>query len=71
MLRYTLRRLLWLPIILFGVSFIVFFLLRGLPGQDPAEAIAGQGATEEQLEAIREELGPERTALGAIHDMAR
>jgi peptide/nickel transport system permease protein len=57
MLRYTLRRLLWLPIILFGVSFIVFFLLRGLPGQDPAEAIAGQGATEEQLEAIRDELG--------------
>lgn len=55
MTRYALRRLAWLPIILFGVSAIVFFLLRGLPGQDPAAAIAGQGATDEQLERIREE----------------
>jgi peptide/nickel transport system permease protein len=57
MLRYTLRRLLWLPIILFGVSAIAFFLLRALPGQDPAAAIAGQGATPEQIELIQEELG--------------
>jgi len=59
MLRYTLRRLLWLPIILFGVSAISFFMLRALPGQDPAAAIAGQGATEEQLERIRADLGLE------------
>ena len=57
MTRYALRRLAWLPIILFGVSAIVFFLLRGLPGQDPAAAIAGQGATEEQLDRIREDWG--------------
>mgnify|MGYP000362536712 CR=1 FL=1 len=57
MLRYTLRRLAWLPIILFGVSLIAFVLLRALPGQDPAAAIAGQGATEEQLERIRQDLG--------------
>jgi peptide/nickel transport system permease protein len=57
MLRYTIRRLLWLPIILFGVSAISFFMLRALPGQDPAAAIAGQGATEEQLERIRSDLG--------------
>jgi peptide/nickel transport system permease protein len=55
MTRYALRRLAWLPIILFGVSAIVFFLLRGLPGQDPAAAIAGQGATEEQLDRIRQD----------------
>lgn len=60
MLRYTMRRLAWLPIILFGVSAIAFFVLRGLPGQDPAAAIAGQGATEEQLVRIREDLGLER-----------
>jgi peptide/nickel transport system permease protein len=60
MLRYTLRRLAWLPIILFGVSTIAFFLLRGLPGQDPAAVIGGQGLTEEQRIEIREELGLER-----------
>lgn len=60
MLRYTLRRLTWLPIILFGVSLIAFILLRALPGQDPAEVIAGQGATEAQLERLRQDLGLNR-----------
>lgn len=57
MLRYALRRLVWLPIILFGVSAFVFVLLRVLPGQSPAEIIAGQGATPEQIEALEEQLG--------------
>jgi peptide/nickel transport system permease protein len=60
MLRYTLRRLAWLPIILFGVSAIAFFVLRALPGQDPAAAIAGQGATPEQVDLIRAQLGLDR-----------
>lgn len=60
MLRYTMRRLVWLPIILFGVSTIAFFLLRGLPGQDPAAAIAGQGATPEQIARIRADFGLDR-----------
>jgi peptide/nickel transport system permease protein len=63
MMRYTLRRLAWLPIILFGVSTVAFFLLRGLPGQDPAAVIGGQGLTEEQRIAIREELGLERPLM--------
>lgn len=63
MLRYTLRRLAWLPIILFGVSTIAFFLLRGIPGQDPAAVIGGQGLTQEQRIQIREELGLERNIV--------
>jgi peptide/nickel transport system permease protein len=63
MLRYALRRLAWLPIILFGVSTIAFFLLRGMPGQDPAAVIGGQGLTDEQRVQIREELGLERPLL--------
>lgn len=57
MLRYTMRRLAWLPIILFSVSLIAFVVLRTLPGQDPASAIAGQGATPEQIARINDELG--------------
>ena len=46
-----------MPIILFGVSAVVFVMLRVLPGQNPAEVIAGQGATQEQIEALEEQLG--------------
>ncbi|MEX2245774.1 MAG: ABC transporter permease [Dehalococcoidia bacterium] len=68
MLRYTLRRLAWLPIILFGVSAIAFFVLRAIPGQDPAAAIAGQGATEVQLERIRSDLGLQRPVVVQYFD---
>lgn len=57
MLRYTLRRLAWLPIILLAAATITFIMLRALPGQDPARAIAGSGATEEQYDRINAELG--------------
>lgn len=57
MLRYTLRRLAWLPIILLAVATITFIMLRVLPGQDPADVIAGQGALPEQKERIRQDLG--------------
>ena len=58
MLRYTIRRLLWLPMILLIVSMITFVLLRALPGQDPVDVILlGPGATEEQKQQVEEELG--------------
>jgi peptide/nickel transport system permease protein len=72
MLRYTLRRLTWLPIILFGVSLISFVLLRTLPGQDPVDTIAGQGATPPQKQALRDELGLNRPVfpISFSHDGA-
>jgi peptide/nickel transport system permease protein len=57
MLRYTLRRLTWLPVILFVASLLTFYILRALPGSDPAARIAGQGATEDDLQRIEERLG--------------
>ena len=56
MWRYTLRRLAFLPLIMVGVSIITFILLRVLPG-DPAVLMAGQGASPEQIAAIRTDLG--------------
>jgi peptide/nickel transport system permease protein len=58
MWRYTLRRLLFLPLIMFVVSLLTFVLLRVLPG-DPAVIMAGQGADEESIQEIRTELGLE------------
>jgi peptide/nickel transport system permease protein len=56
MTSYMIRRLLSLIPTLFGVSIIVFLFLRMIPG-DPALALAGEHATEANVERIREEFG--------------
>ena len=54
--KFILRRLLMLIPVMLGVSFIVFSMLHLAPG-DPAVTIAGEHATLEQIEAIRESMG--------------
>lgn len=56
MLRYIVKRILLLIPILLGVSAIIFTLKTFTPG-DPARQILGNNATEEQINAKREELG--------------
>lgn len=56
MLRYIGKRLLQMIPVLLGVTFIIFSLMEITPG-DPARQILGQEATEEAVEALREELG--------------
>jgi peptide/nickel transport system permease protein len=59
-LRYlVLRRLVASLITLLGVSFIVFLMVRLLPG-DPARVIAGLLASEQDVALIRRQLGLER-----------
>lgn len=53
---YVIRRLLATVVTLWGILTLVFVIGRVLPG-DPAAVIAGQQATEEQLEAIRDQYG--------------
>lgn len=56
MLGYIIRRALLLIPTLFGVTLLVFFMLRLTPG-DPAELLLGERASEEALEQMREYLG--------------
>jgi peptide/nickel transport system permease protein len=56
MLRYVIRRLLLLIPIMFGVSILIFFWIRLLPG-GPAEALLGERATPELVAAYRERYG--------------
>ncbi|MCR5678146.1 MAG: ABC transporter permease [Agathobacter sp.] len=56
MAKYILKRILFLIPILIGVSAIIFALKTLTPG-DPARLLLGTGATEEQVDAKREELG--------------
>lgn len=62
MTAYVVRRLLLLPLILLAVSFVVFVLMRSVPG-DPALAILGEKATKQQRDALREERGFDRPVL--------
>ena len=54
--RYIIKRLLMLIPVLLGVAFIIFAIMNVAEG-DPVYQVAGRDATEEQLEALREEMG--------------
>jgi peptide/nickel transport system permease protein len=59
MLSYLIKRLLATIPVLIGISLLLFFMLRMLPG-DPAQVLAGQMATPEEIENIRHQLGLDR-----------
>ena len=62
MLRYLVRRLaLTIPVLL-GVATLVFALIHFIPG-DPAQAMLGETASEEDVQALRERLGLDRPLL--------
>ena len=56
MASYIARRILQLIPVLFGVSLVVFFMVRAIPG-DPAQILLGQQATPERVAQVREQLG--------------
>jgi peptide/nickel transport system permease protein len=55
-LRFVVRRLFLLIPILIGLSILVFFWIRALPGS-PAEAILGERATPESIAQARDQYG--------------
>lgn len=56
MLQYIIKRLLGGFFVILGISFLLFFMLRALPG-DPAVILAGEMATESEIALIRQQLG--------------
>lgn len=56
MLHYIGKRLLQLIPVLLGMTFIVFMIIRAIPG-DPAQVILGQQASPEAIKALRTTLG--------------
>jgi peptide/nickel transport system permease protein len=57
--RYLVRRLISVIPTLLGVTFVIFLLLRLIPG-DPAVAMLGEHAAKDNVERIREQLGLNR-----------
>lgn len=60
MLKYIIKRLLWIIPVLFGVAIVVFTILYFSPG-DPAYLALGDNATPEAVEAYRVEMGIDGT----------
>lgn len=56
MTKYIIRRLVQTIPVLLGVSILVFSLMFLIPG-DPAQVMAGEGASEQTVENLREKLG--------------
>lgn len=59
MLNYVIKRLFSMIPVLVGISILLFFMLRMLPG-DPAQVLAGQMASPDEIETIRKQLGLDR-----------
>ena len=62
MRRYVLRKIIMLPLVMLGVSALVFFVVRMLPG-DPARLMAGPEATQEAVDNMRIRLGLDHNLL--------
>ncbi len=56
LLRLIGNRILWLPVMILGVTILVFFIMSLSP-IDPAYSVLGENATEAQAQAYREEYG--------------
>ena len=56
MLKYIVKRVLWLIPIVIGVSFIIFSIMYLKPG-NPAQLILGSEATQEAIDQMSEEMG--------------
>ncbi|MFP5114715.1 nickel ABC transporter permease [Bacillaceae bacterium C204] len=67
MMMFILRRLIQTIPVVIGVTFVVFFIMQLVPG-DPAVLLAGEGASKETVNAIREQLGLNRPLLVQYFD---
>lgn len=56
MAKFVLRRLAMVPVVLWLVATLVFFMIQLIPG-DPARVAAGRNATLEQVQAMQQKLG--------------
>src|SRR3954465_9208656 len=55
--RYIIRRLLWVVVLMFFISALVFVIFYVLPSGDPAPLRAGRNSTPAAIAAIRHQLG--------------
>jgi peptide/nickel transport system permease protein len=70
MIKYIIRRLLYLIPVLLGVSFIIFVLFNLVSG-DPTAVLLGKNATARQMLDLREQLGLNKPIFDQYLDVVR
>ena len=60
MATFIIRRLLWLVVVLFAISILVFLIFFATPGVDPARQMAGRNPTAATIKSIKHEFGLDR-----------
>jgi peptide/nickel transport system permease protein len=68
-MRFWLRRVAGLVLVLFALSVIVFLIFNVIPGGDPAVRLAGRHPTQENIDAIRRDWGFDRPLWVQYGDM--
>jgi peptide/nickel transport system permease protein len=70
MIKYIIRRLLYLIPVLLGVSLIIFVLFNVISG-DPTAVLLGKNATAQQMADLREQLGLNKPLLEQYLDVVK
>jgi peptide/nickel transport system permease protein len=70
MIKYIIRRLLYLIPVLLGVSLIIFVLFNLVAG-DPTAVLLGKNATARQMEELREQLGLNKPLFDQYLDVVK
>ena len=60
MATFIIRRLLWMFVVLFAISVLVFLIFFATPGVDPARQMAGRNPSAETIRSIKHEFGLDR-----------
>jgi peptide/nickel transport system permease protein len=60
MATFAIRRALWLLVVLFAISVLVFLIFFATPGVDPARQMAGRNPSPETIKNIKHEFGLDR-----------
>jgi peptide/nickel transport system permease protein len=61
MATFAIRRALWLLVVLFAISVLVFLIFFATPGVDPARQMAGRNPSPETIKNIKHEFGLDRS----------
>ena len=63
MIRYIIRRLLWVAVTLLLITFITYVIFFVMPPTDPAVNFAGKQPTPERVAQVREQFGLDKPLL--------
>lgn len=67
MYKYVLKRLLWMIVIMLGVTFVIFTITYFIPG-DPARTMLGSTATDAEVAELRARMGLDQPYLVQLLD---